>query len=97
MEFTGAAGTYSLDFSGLLRSDATVRVKVAAGTVRIQVPGTTRARVKIQDTTADLSAEGSWSIDGTTYSTPALASEAKGKTLTIELEMTAGTATLVTR
>ena len=39
-------------------------------------------------TTAEVATQGSWTIDGTTYSTPAVVSGAEGKTLTIELQMT---------
>jgi hypothetical protein len=95
MEFSGAAGTYVLDFSGQLRSDAKVEVTVAAGSLRIEVPSTTRAQVKMKVTTAEVATQGSWTIDGTTYSTPAVVSGAEGKTLTIELQMTAGSAVLV--
>ncbi len=95
MEFAGAAGTYVLDFSGQLRSDAKVEITVTAGSLRIEVPSTTRARVKMNVTTAELATKGSWTIDGTTYSTPAVVSGAEGKTLTIELQMTAGSAVLV--
>lgn len=95
MEFVGAAGTYSFDFSGQPRSDATVEVSLAAGTIRIEVPGTTRLEVRIKDTMAEVASEGPWTIDGTTYSTPALVDDAEGKTLTVELEMAAGSAALV--
>jgi hypothetical protein len=95
MEFDGAAGTYSLDFSGQPRSDATVELTVAAGTLRIEVPGTTRLEVRIRDTMAEVASEGPWTIDGTTYSTPALVSGADGKTITVLLQMSAGSATLV--
>jgi hypothetical protein len=95
MEFTGAAGTYAFDFAGQPRSDASVQIKVAAGTVRIEVPSTTKAQVRMKNTMAEVATQGSWTIDGTTYSTAAVASGDAGKTLTIELEMAAGSATLI--
>jgi hypothetical protein len=95
MEFTGAAGTYAFDFAGQLRSAASVQIKVAAGTVRIEVPGTTKAQVRVKGSLADVDTQGSWTTDGTAYSTPAFSNEGEGKTLTIELEMAAGSATLV--
>jgi hypothetical protein len=95
MEFVGAAGTYLLDFSGQPRSDATAEVELAAGTVRIEVPSTTRLEVRIKNTVAEVASEGPWTIDGTTYSTPALVSDADGKTVTVVLQMAAGSATLV--
>jgi hypothetical protein len=95
MEFAGAAGTYVLDFSGQLRSDAKVKITVAGGTLRIEVPGTTRARVTMKGTTAQVATQGAWTIDGATYSTPAVVSGAGGKSLTLELQMAAGSAVLV--
>jgi hypothetical protein len=95
MEFTGAAGTYVLDFSGQLRSDVKVKVTIAGGTLSVEVPSTTKVQVKMKSTTAEVATRGSWTIDGTTYSTPAVVSGAAGKTITIELQMTAGSATLV--
>ncbi len=47
MEFKGGAGSYTLDFSGQLRTDATVRVKAGVGTMRIVVPAQTAARVTV--------------------------------------------------
>lgn len=95
MEFNGAAGTYVLDFSGQLRSDTKVEITVAAGTLRVEVPTTTRAKVTMKGTTAQVATQGSWTIDGTTYSTSAVVDGAEGKTLSIELQMIAGSATLV--
>jgi hypothetical protein len=95
MEFSGAAGTYSLDFSGQLRSDASAVIEVAAGSVQIEVPSTTRVELRFKATVADVATQGLWTIDGTTCRTPALIDEEGGKTLTIELEMAAGSATLI--
>jgi hypothetical protein len=95
MEFVGAAGTYSLDFSGRPRSDATVELTVASGTLRIEAPGSIRLEVRIEETMAEVASKGPWTIDGTTYSTPALVSDADGKTITVLLKMAAGSATLV--
>ena len=95
MEFTGASGSYVLDFSGQLRSDAKAQITITGGTLRIEVPSTTRAQVKMKNTTAEVATQGSWTIDGSTYSTPAVARGAGDKTLTIELQMAAGSAVLV--
>ena len=72
-----------------------MKVTVAGGTLRIDAPATTRVQVTMKGTTAQVATQGSWTIDGTTYSTPAVVSGAGGKTLTIELQMTAGSAALV--
>ncbi len=97
MEFTGGAGTYSLDFSGQLRTKATARVVVGSGTVRIQVPADTAAIVKVSGSRAAIDLQGEWVTKGTTHSTPALDLVKDGKILTIELEMGTGTATLVVK
>jgi hypothetical protein len=95
MEFTGGAGTYSLDFSGQLRTKATARVVVGSGTVRIQVPVGTAAVVKVSGSQTAIDLQGEWVTKGTTHSSPAVEGAEDGKILTIELEMGTGTATLV--
>ena len=97
MEFTGGAGTYSLDFSGSLRTKATARVVVGSGTVRIQVPAGTAAVVKVNGAQTAVDLQGEWVTKGTTHSTAAVEGAADGKILTIELEMGTGTATLVVK
>ena len=44
MTFTGGAGSYSLDFSGQLRTSADVKIEAGAGSVRIDHPGDDRGR-----------------------------------------------------
>ncbi len=97
MEFTGGAGTYSLDFSGQLRTKATARVVVGSGTMRIQVPADTAAVVKVSGSQTAIDLQGQWVTKGTTHSTPAVEGAEDGKILTIELKMGSGTATLVLR
>jgi hypothetical protein len=97
MEFTGGAGSYSLDFSGQLRTTATARIVIAAGTVRIQAPASTAVVVKVASTRTMLDLQGEWVTEGTTHSTPAAASLEDGKVLTVQLEMAAGTATLIAK
>jgi hypothetical protein len=72
MEFTGGAGTYSLDFSGQLRTKATARVVVGSGAVRIQVPAGTAAVVKVSGSRTAVDLQGEWVTKGTTHSTPAV-------------------------
>ena len=102
MSFTGGAGSYSMDFSGELRTSATVAVEVGAGSMKIIVPPTTAARVTVSGTLNDVNAEGAWtkSPDGKTYSTAAAAaaqSAAAGKSLTISVKMSVGAVTLVSQ
>ncbi|MBN1321115.1 MAG: hypothetical protein JXA87_09775 [Thermoleophilia bacterium] len=97
MIFDGGAGTYSLDFSGQLRTDASVRIEAAAGSVRIAVPKETAAQVTIDGTLNDVDAEGTWTVINRTYSTPAAGAQNQGKKLTIKVEIDVGSVTLVTR
>jgi hypothetical protein len=95
MEFEGGAGTYSLDFSGQLRSNGNVRVKIGAGSVRITVPGSTATKLVISGSLNDIDTEGTWTVSGSTYSTPKLGTVRQDKILSIDLEMNVGSVTLV--
>ncbi len=95
MEFEGGAGTYSLDFSGQLRSDGNVRAKIGAGSIRIVVPASTAAKVTVSGSLNDIDTEGTWTVNGNTYSTPTFGTVGQGKTLSISVEMNVGSVTLV--
>jgi hypothetical protein len=95
MEFTGGAGAYSLDFSGQVRTEATARIAVGTGSVRIQVPSGMAMVVKVSGSQTAVDTQGMWVTKGSTHSTPAAGAADGGKVLTVELEMAAGTATLV--
>jgi hypothetical protein len=95
-EFNGGAGTYTLDFSGQLRSDATVRIKAGVGTVRIEVPAETAAQVTVSGALTDVSQEGNWTTTGKTSSTPAAKAGSQEKMLLIEIDMSVGKLELAT-
>ncbi len=97
LEFKGGAGSYSLDFSGQLRTDGTVRVEAGVGTVTIVVPAETAARVTVEGSLTDVSLEGEWTTTGKTSGTPAATAGGEGKTLTITVDMSVGTLKLVTK
>jgi hypothetical protein len=96
LEFKGGAGTFTLDFSGQLRTDGGARVEAGVGTVRIVVPAQTAARVTVNGALNHVSLEGQWTADGKTYSNPAAMSAAQGRSLTIDVEMSVGSLSLVT-
>jgi hypothetical protein len=96
-EFNGGAGSYTMDFSGRLRTDGTVRVKAGVGSVRIVVPAETAAQVTVKGSLTDVSLEGDWTTAGKTSSTPAAKTGGQDKTLFIEVDMSVGTLELVTR
>ena len=94
MTFTGGAGSYSLDFSGQLRTSAPVKIETGAGSVHLTVPSTTAAKVQVSGSRSHVSTQGQWTQVGRTYSTPA-AANAQAKVLSISLKMSVGTVTLV--
>jgi hypothetical protein len=97
LEFTGGAGSYTLDFSGQLRTDGIARVEAGVGTVTIVVPAGTAARVTVEGSLTDVSLEGDWTTTGKTSSTPAAQAGGQGKTLTVTVNMSVGTLKLVTK
>jgi hypothetical protein len=95
MTFKGGAGSFTLDFSGQLRSDGSVNISAGVGNVHIIVPAGTAAKVTMKGKVTNVSQEGTWTSSGKTYSTPAVA-EKKGKLLTINVNMDVGNLTLTT-
>ncbi len=92
MEFNGGAGDYELDFSGDLQRDTTVRVVAGLSSLRISVPAGTHARVTVDGGLHDVDTQGSWSASGDTYET-----SGSGSLLTIEVDMGAGSISLVSK
>lgn len=95
MSFKGGAGSYSLDFSGQLRTDASVEVKTGAGSVHVTVPATTAAQVTVTGSVNSVSTEGVWTANGKVYTTAAAGTGGQGKRLSITVEMNVGSVTLV--
>jgi hypothetical protein len=88
-DFDGGAGSYTLDFSGELQRDASVKVNSGLSELIIIVPEGVDATVSIEGGLADINTRNGWSQSGTTYS-----HEGSGSTLTITVNMGAGTITL---
>ena len=92
MTFEGGAGSYVLDFSGNLRTAATVTVKAGVGSVQILVPVGTASQVNVSGALTEVSAEGAWTTVEKSYST-----NGSGKMLTINVNMSVGTLKLISR
>lgn len=92
MRFEGGAGTYTLDFSGELQRDATVTIQAGICTLKIIVPEGTPARINRSGALTTVNTEGRWSVDGDTYE-----KSGDGPLLTINVELGAGTLTLVNK
>jgi len=94
LEFKGGAGSYTLDFGGELRSAGRVRIEAGVGKVRLVFPAGTPARVTVDGSLNDISAEGPWVKKDKTYSIEATAGRA-GSNLDIVVKMSVGKLELV--
>ncbi len=92
MDFTGGAGSYTLDFSGEPQRDATVDVKGGASSFRIVIPEGVAATVTVTGGLNSVNTEGGWTQSGDTYETGG-----DGPRLTINVEMGVGSLELVSR
>ncbi|MCX8033295.1 MAG: toast rack family protein [Thermoleophilia bacterium] len=95
VKFKVGAGSYTLDFSGQLRSDCRVDVEAGAGTVKISVPATTPARIVVSGSLNLVSTTGPWVVTGGVYSTPVVGTQPQAKLIIIAVKMSVGSLTLV--
>lgn len=65
--FEGGAGSYTLDFSGNLQQDISVRLSAGISNVRINVPENARVRVEIGGGLSNVSVGGTWTTNGDVY------------------------------
>ena len=92
MTFKGGAGNYTLDFSGVLKRDATVTVDSGFSSVTVVVPEGVSARVFVDSGLANVDIGGQWEKSGDQYT---LAGE--GPRLTLNINIGAGSLTLRNR
>ena len=88
-EFDSGAGSYTLDFSGELQRDASVKIDSGLSELIIIVPEGVNATVTIEGGLTDINTGNGWSQSGSTYS-----HEGSGHSLTITVNMGAGSVTL---
>lgn len=85
LEFRSGAGDYTLDFSGQLQRDATVKIDAALSNIVIIVPEGVPALVEIEGGLNNITAEGTWSGSENNYN-----QSGGGPTLTIQIDIGAG-------
>lgn len=90
LTFDGGAGDYTLDFSGALQQDATVKITSGVSNVRLVVPVGMTAQVDVQGAISNVSTEGTWTVNDKHYEVAG-----SGPTLTITVNMGVGNLTLV--
>jgi len=88
-DFASGAGDYTLDFSGELQRDASVKIETGLSNIIIIVPDGVHAIVTVEGGLSNVNAGSGWSRSGDTYE-----QEGEGPTLTFIIEMGAGNLTL---
>lgn len=91
MTFRGGAGNYTLDFSGSLRRDGSVRIESGLSSLTIRVPQGTPARVTFEGGLSNIQPSGDWQRSDEVFVLPG-----SGPTLTIVVSMAAGDVRLQT-
>lgn len=88
-DFSSGAGDYTLDFSGELQRDASVKIETGLSNLIIVVPEGVNAEVSVKGGLSNVNAGSGWSRSGNDYT-----QEGEGPTLTFVIEMGAGNLTL---
>lgn len=83
--FEGGAGSYTLDFSGDLKQDISVRLTAGMSNVRINVPENANVRVEVGGGLSNVSVTGTWTTNGNHYER-----SGSGPLITIKVELGLG-------
>lgn len=90
LTFDGGAGDYTLDFSGTLQQDASVKITAGVSNVRLVVPAGMTVEVEVEGAISNVNTEGTWTVNDKQYQIAG-----SGPTLTISVQMGVGNLTLV--
>ena len=88
-DFSAGAGDYTLDFSGELQRDASVKIESGLSNLIIIVPEGVHAVVSVESGLSNVNAGTGWERSGSDY-----VQDGEGPTLTFVIEMGAGNLTL---
>jgi hypothetical protein len=88
-DFSSGAGDYTLDFSGELQRDASIKIASGFSNIIINIPEDVDAVVTIDSGASNVSAGSGWSQNGNVYK-----QKGEGPTLTFVIEIGAGNVTL---
>ncbi len=89
MDFTSGAGDYTLDFTGELQRDASIKISSGLSNIIIVVPEGVNAIVTVDSGISNISVGSSWSQTGDIYK-----QAGEGPTLTFVIDIGAGNVTL---
>lgn len=93
MTFESGAGSYTLDFNGELKQDASVDIKSGLSNMKIIVPSGTDAIITLTGGVNNISLKGTWTVESNEYKTQST----KGPRLEINIEMGVGNLELVSQ
>lgn len=88
-DFSGGAGDFTLDFSGELQRDASIKIETGLSNVIVIVPEGVDAVVTVEGGLSNVNAGSGWVRSGNDY-----VQKGEGPTLTFVIEMGAGNLTL---
>jgi hypothetical protein len=88
-DFSSGAGDYTLDFSGELQRDASVKIASGFSNIIISIPEDVDAVVTVDSGASNVSVGSGWSKNGNVYK-----QKGEGPTLTFVIEIGAGNVTL---
>lgn len=90
LNFRGAGGRYTLNFSGSLQQDAKVTIISGLGYTRVEIPKDIPATVKVNGLVRGLIVEGPWEADQNIYK-----NSGSGYQLSVDINMDMGTLELI--
>ncbi|BCY19235.1 MAG: hypothetical protein GYA12_09970 [Chloroflexi bacterium] len=93
MVFESGAGSYTLDFSGQLKQDATVDIESGLSNMKIIVPAETNAVISLSGGVNNVSLKGTWTVDSNEYKTQS----SNGPRLEININMGVGNLELISQ
>ena len=88
-DFSAGAGDYTLDFSGDLQRDASIKIESGLSNIIVVVPEGVNAVVTVESGVSNVSSGSGWSQSGNIYK-----QKGEGPTLTFVIEMGAGNLTI---
>ncbi len=90
--FKGGAGDYTLDFSGQLQRDATVKISAGICSIKIILPAGVPANITVTGGINNITTQGTWTTNGNNYTTAG-----PGPGLTFQIEMGVGSLSLISQ
>jgi len=85
ISFDSGVGSYTLDFSGDVKDDISVRIQSGMSDITIVIPENVRAQIAFSSGLSNIDAKGTWTISNNTYECGT-----SGPLITVNLDMALG-------